>query len=478
MARKKSGLPAPNHGGVRREAPVPDPNPTPPLLGAGGPLLALLLLIYLLFAFGYSVVTPPPNAAGQHNPDEAAHMQYVATLASGHLPVFTDAAHGYENHQPPLYYALCAPVYLAAHGHGDAAATRAVRWVSILLGVLLIVAAYGCIRCLFPKEPHLALGTAAFIGLLPGNIALCASVTNDALTTLVVAAALWQLVILVAPLDSEIPPATWRRRALWLGLTLGVGVLTKTSTLTLFPVVLLAFYFVARRGLMTTARAARGAVLACGLGLVLGLPWLGRNQLLYGDPLARHIFVTAFARTAQADTITRYVFGGSVGGYLLGVAQWTFASFWGGFDSGLIFWGQDPRARLDPNAPGAYGIYGGTPPLFYALFLALSLASLAGVFLRLRREPPDARQGVALSAFAALVGLVGFVFLRFILTFFQAQGRYLYPALVPLAFFFVWGGQGLSPRPAWRRAFVGLLAAGLVALNLYTLFGLLAPRFS
>ncbi len=446
--------------------------------GAAGRWVPLLLLAYFFLAFGYSAVTPPPNASGQHNPDEAAHVQYVATLASGHLSVFTDAAHGYENHQPPLYYALCAPVYLAARGHGDAAATRAVRGVSILLGALLILAAYGCIRCLLPGHPALALGTAAFVALLPGNVALCASVTNDALTNLVFAAALWQLVRLVTSPDPDTPPALWRRRALRLGLTLGLGVWTKTSTLTLFPVVLLAFYFVARRGLMTAARAARGALLTCGLGLILGLPWLGRNQLLYGDPLAQHIFVTAFARTAQADTITRYVFDGSVGGYLLGVARWTFASFWGGFDSGLIFWGQDPRARLDPSAPGAYGIYGGMPPPFYALFLALSLASLAGVFLRLRREPPDARQGVALSAFAALVGLVGFVFLRFILTFFQAQGRYLYPALVPLAFFFVWGGQGLSPRPARRRAFVGLLAAGLVALNLYTIFGLLAPRFS
>ena len=42
-------------------------------------------------------------------------MQYVQTLASGHLPVFTDVMHGYENHQPPLYYALAVPVYLAAH---------------------------------------------------------------------------------------------------------------------------------------------------------------------------------------------------------------------------------------------------------------------------------------------------------------------------------------------------------------------------
>ena len=73
---------------------------------------------------------------------------------------------------------------------------------------------------------------------------------------------------------------------------------------------------------------------------------------------------------------------------------------------------------------------------------------------------------------------MGVVFLRFILTFFQAQGRYFYPALLPFAFFFVLGWRGLLPRPGWFPVFVGLLATGLVALNLYTLFGLLLPRFA
>ncbi len=437
-------------------------------------LLAGLVLVYLLLAGAYSVVTPAATPE-QHNPDENAHMQYVQTLASGHLPVFTDVLHGYENHQPPLYYALAAPVYLASHGRGEEAATRAVRAVSILLGALLILASYGCVRAAFPGDPWLALGTATAVGLLPGSVALSASVTNDALTNLVLAAGLG----LLAKLITATEPKERQRWALWLGVTLGAGIWTKTSALVLFPAVLLACYLLTARNLTTRAQAARAGATACGLGGLLGLPWLLRNQILYGDPLAQHIFVSAFSNTAQAGDIAREVYGGSLLSYLGGVAQWTFASFWGGFDSLLIFWGQDPRAHLHPNDRGAYSFLGHAPPLPYTLLALLCLAAAVGLFRAVgRRAALTPPQNVLLAAFAVLTALTGLVFLRFILTFFQAQGRYWYPALLPLAFFFVLGWRGLLPRPAWFPAFVGVMALGLVALNLYTLLGLLLPRFS
>ena len=436
--------------------------------------LAALVLVYLLLAGAYSMVTPA-GTPEQHNPDENAHMQYVQMLASGHQPVFTDVMHGYENHQPPLYYALAVPVYLAAYGRGEADATRAVRWVSILLGALLLLAAFVCVRVLFPGEPRLALGTAVAVGLLPGNVAVSASVTNDSLTNLVMAVGL----VFLAKLVMATEASERNRWALWLGVTLGVGIWTKTSTLLLFPTVLLACYLLASRNLTTGMQAARAAGVACGLGALIGLPWLGRNQLLYHDPLAQHIFVSAFSSTAQADIITRALYGGSIFSYLGGVAQWTFASFWGGFDSMLSFWGQDPHAHLHPNERGAYSFLAHSPPLPYTLLALLCLAAALGLFRAVgRRAAMTPAQNILLAAFAVLIALTGFVFLRFILTFFQAQGRYWYPALLPLALFFVLGLRGLLPRPAWFPALVGVLAAGLLALNLYTLLGLLLPRFS
>ena len=476
MAKRKKSPPAPNSGGAGKETLF---SLTPPELGVVGGLhrwlLAALVLTYLVLAVGYSAVTPVATA-DQHNPDENAHMQYVATLASGHLPVFTDVQHGYENHQPPLYYALCAPVYLAAQSHGAAAATKAVRWVSILLGALLILVTYCCITTLVPENPWLALGTATFVGLLPSNVALSASVTNDVLTNLVMAVGLWLLTKFVQSVANE----TNKGEAVWLGVVLGIGLWTKTSALLLFPTVLFAFYLLARQKLLPTPLMFRSALVALGVGTLLGAPWLLRNQMLYGDPLAHHIFVSAFSQTAQADIITHFLFHDSLPGYLGGVARWTFASFWGGFDSGLIFWGQNPHERLNPAAHGAYGIYGGLPPAIYMLPALLVIASIIGL-IRLRQTKASSltpQQSILACSFALLIFLMSVVFLRFILTFFQAQGRYFYPALLPLTFFFVWGWCGLLPRPGWFPAFVGLIVAALVVLNAYTLFGLLLPRFS
>ncbi len=472
MAKRKKSPPAPNNGGVRGEG---LPNPTPPLLGApsgasilGGPLLlSLLIFTYLLLAFGYSTVTPAATG-DQHNPDENAHVQYVATLASGHLPVFTDIAHGYENHQPPLYYALCAPVYLAAHGHGDAVATRAMRWVSILLGALLIFVSFGTIRKLFPEQPVLALGTAAFVGLLPGNIALCASVTNDSLTILVIAVALWQLVGLVTTMGPDVPPAVWRRRALLLGLTLGVGIWTKTLTLSLFPTVLVSFLWLARTGRVSGAVAAQVAGLVVGLGLLVGAPWLARNTLLYGDPLAQNLLLNKLNNGESNVTldVMAYIFGG-IGPYFAKVAQWGFASFWGGFDSMRLFW------DMDPHKPRPNFLHGPTPT--YLALLAVSAVSTLGLILP--RPGSDAARQPALLALAAQVVFTGILFLNYNLHFFQAQGRYVYPALLPLAFFFVWGWRRLLPLRAFP-VFVCLMVVGLLGLNLYTIFGLLGPRFS
>ena len=424
--------------------------------------LPLLIVVYLLLAAGYSAVTPAATA-DQHNPDENAHMEYVSKIAAGHLPVFTDAQHGYEFHQPPLYYALCAPVYLAAHRLGAAAATRAVRCVSIALGAVLIWGTFGCVLVLYPDKPILALGTAAFVGLLPGNVALSASVSNDTLTNLVCLLCLWHLGGLATNKKSA------GKESLWIGLILGIGIWTKTSTLVLFPVTLLLFYLLARQGRLTVPTALRAGAVSLGMGVLIGLPWFLRNSLLYGDPLAQHMFGTAFSGTAQADVITRVIFGGSIIGYLQGVAAWTFASFWGVFDSMRLFWGQSPLGRTPSPAV----------PLLptYNVLALLSAASVVGMVLSIRRVRLTPSQSAIMPVYIALIALILFVFLRFILTFFQAQGRYLYPALVPLSFFFVRGWSGLLPRPQWFRAFVGLLVVGLIGLNLYTLFGLLRPHF-
>ncbi len=433
-------------------------------------LLALIMAVFVALAWMYSAGTPAATA-DQHNPDENSHMLYVASVASGHLPVFHAGDADYEAHQPPLYYALCAPVYAAARAGGPASATRAVRGVSVLLGLALVVTAFLCVRALFPAQPLLALGTAAFIAWLPMNLALSASVTNDALTDLVMALALWRLARAARDAGQFAQaPRLLLRHALILGGLIGLGIWTKTSTLLLLPTVACACYVLVKHGLVSPQDGTRMAAISLGVGVLLGAPWLLRNQALYGDPLAQHLFETAFQNTAQASDLIRYVFGGSIGAYLWGVAQWTFASFWGVFDSMRAFWGQNPAGH--PPSPAQ------PLPLIYGIIGLCCLAALGGVCLFVRRAHAwTTLQTAILSTFVVLIGLTWLAHLRFVLVFFQAQGRYWYPALLPLALFFVLGLRGLAVRPPYFGVLLGLMAAGLLMLNAYTLGVLLPARF-
>lgn len=470
MPRRKSAA-------TVRVAPVPSLSPASPpaeapALGARSLKLALslILAVFAILAWMYSAATPAATA-DQHNPDENAHMLYVSSVGAGHLPVFHAGDADYEAHQPPLYYVLCAPIYDAVRGSGPAAATRAVRCVSLALGLGLIITVFLCVRALFPAQPLIALGTAAFVAWLPMNISLCASVTNDALVDLVMALALWRLTVTARAADrlAQSPPLL-RREALLLAALIGIGIWTKTSTLLLVPTVACACYFFVKQGLLSPRAGGTFALLSVGVGFVIGAPWLLRNQALYGDPLAQHLFETAFRNTAQAPDLVRYVFGGSFGAYLWGVARWTFASFWGVFDSMRLFWGRNPLGH--PPSP-AHAL-----PFIYTFLAACSVASLAGLGVLGKRLPSISPwQAAILQTFGVLVALTWIAHLRFVLVFFQAQGRYWYPALLPLALFFVLGLRGLAPRPLGFGLLLISMTLGLLGLNVYTLGWLLPARF-
>lgn len=446
------------------------------------PWLAVIVVVYLAFAVLYNVVTPAATRA-QHNPDENGHYQYVQRVASGHLPVFRGVRHGPEFHQPPLYYVCCAPVYLLMQQATPSDAMHAVRAVSTVFGLLLILVCWYGVRVFLPDEPVVALLTAAFVGLLPMNIAMNASVGNDSLTNLVAAAVL--AVFARIAMASTPPPAPAGihkpdigdapiasvqsvgagRLHLLLGVLLGVGVYTKSSELVLFPAVLVGYMWLAYRKVVLQTEALRGAATALLLGAVIGAPWLIRNSVLYGDPLGQKLFVRSFGNTAQAAMIMRIC--GNIGAYFATDTRWTFASFWGVFDSMTVFWGRSPWAgNFSLTAP---------LPAVYNVLAGLCLAAVIGGALYFRGRKPEPPQSAALAAFIVVIFGTWYGFTMFNLQFFQAQGRYWYTALLPLAFFFAIGWRGLLSRDTLYRSVSVLFAAGLVALNAYTVFGMLVP---
>ena len=433
------------------------------------PFLTVILLLYLLLGALYAANTPAWQA-----PDEPAHYNYVRQLAAGALPVMEagdyDQAYltevvfeagfaphydltpiEYEDWQPPLYYLLQTAVFHLADG-----SLLAMRLFSLLLGAGVVALAYATMLRLAPTRPWLALTTAVFVAFLPQHLAILASVNNDALAELLIAAVLFNLIEL-----NQTPPAPARpRRLALIGALLGLGLLTKGTVYPLTAVVGLA--------LLLRFRGDWRALLPAGLRVftpaaLLGSLWWGRNLVVYGGldllgKAAHDAVVVGQPRTAE--WVALYGLGGALQRFV----QTTFNSFWGQFG-----WMTLPMTH---------------PAWLYPLLWLFSAIVVAGLLLRpLRRggEPgPAPRQTLILLALFLLT--LG-VHAGYNLTFVQHQGRYLFPALIPIG---VGVALGLETwvRPLFDRSpktaylLPVSLATALIALNLFAIFRVIVPALT
>jgi len=421
--------------------------------------MRVVLIGYLFLAALYAAAIPRGKG-----PDETAHLRYIEFLAQEHrLPVFDRERPGadYEFHQPPVYYLICLPTYLLA-GRGREATQQALRFLTLLLSVPLLYLTFALGRMLVPAEPWAALGAAGVVAFLPMHLGVVSSLSNDALTEVFFAAALCLLVLhlraaaLYRAGESQTPPKPAIMVAV--GVAMGLGLLTKSIAALLFPAAWLAAALAARgpRG-YDWGRLMRDVCLSTGVALVIAGWWLARNRVLYGDPLAQHAFLSAFRdRPSPQEFMARYQ--ASLPEYVGQVMIWTAASVLGVFGP----------------------VHGNRFVFFpYWVYMAPGLIAVAGVvgFARhLARVTFSGWQRQAWWVCAALGGLLLASFVRFNFSFFQAQARYLFPALPPGALALSLGLQEISPA-RWRKA--ASLAAP-VALALLALVGLplwLLPQF-
>lgn len=368
--------------------------------GYGIWLWAIILAHFVLGAV-YWMNTPYGVA-----PDEEYHGRYVEQLAENHaLPVFSpDDRENYEAHQPPLYYLLGAPFRLAA------GATR-VRLLSLILGGLSILTVYAAAKSIMPNRQPTAVACAGFVGLMPMHLALSSAVGNDILAELVFGVAL----LLMTRLLSNETNRSYGPHVL-LGVVLGLGLLTKTTCVLLFPAAVLVYVLQWRRRELDAPGVLSRLALMLAASLAVGGWWLVRNHTLYGDPLALSVFNQAFSHTAKPEyfLVER---GLPLWQYVGLVAAWTFASFWGVFGHMQAF----------------------MPAWIYVALAGVTIVTVArsgrGLLSAIPRE--------ILVVLGTVLALVLASFVRFNLDYFQAQGRYLYPAIIPIALVFVLGTERL-----------------------------------
>lgn len=466
-------------------------------------LLGLILLGYLAVTLGYGAVNPLFEA-----PDEQWHFFTAVAIADdGRLPRVEeppDPFLGQEAAQPPLYYllgaALIAPidhggarqalwenpfawigdasalanVNRMVHTPGEAwpwrgyvLAAHVLRVFSTLLGLGTLLCIYAAARRLWPDARTRPLLAVALVAFLPQFNFLHAAVSNDALIIFLCSLALYQLI----RLWQRPPAAPLGRRAalqlLALGLTVGLAALSKNAG------VLLLAYSLGFLGVLALRdgrpRLIGWAALLVGLPAVLvAAPLWLRNQALYGDWTAAAPFIA--------------IAGGDRGyslGQVLAESDGLIASF-----------------------VAVFGWFNLRPPLWvYWVWAAIAALAVAGGLICIAqayRRPPttDRRPPIAphsplvtrhsslllpllLAAWPPLVyaGLAAFMMRTE-----AAQGRLLFPAVLPLALGAAWGLSGwgrCAPRALGtvNRRLAPLVALAALATTVYSLLFVIRPTY-
>ncbi len=405
----------------------------------------------ILLSYGHF---PAPDIGA---PDERQHANYIQTLLDGKgFPVFKpggpDVAEHYEDHQPPLYY-LAAAGFAKLVGVSDDGEQIAfkIRWLKAILcaGTIIVIFFLGLWGL---GRADAALGAAAIAAALPMNCALSGAISNDPLLFMICT---WTLAICALGIRQG-----WTMKlAIFAGVLVGLGLLTKTTAIGLLPIILLAI------ALPQKKRPTWGMVGAAAAGLVLlTAPWLIRNSSLYGDPLALKAFNSAFTQSRQkADSIAQIQAENPEGGnyemiyWRDWVGWWTARSFFGVFGY-MDVWMNETGSPYQGRTPAPNMAY----RVFLAIGLLLFLAWIASFF---QGEWKDARAAQVLNA--AFLAIVVLLFIRFNLQYFQAQGRYLYPAIGPIALALSVGCFVLLKDRG--KIAVAVFAVGLLLFNVFSM---------
>ncbi len=430
--------------------------------------IGCILTLYVSLAIAYSLASPLYEPT-----DELRHVRYVRHIAVYHeLPVQQAEGPRAQSHHPPLYYALGAlltgwvkveqDVYYEPplnpywgyhywevgqdnknqyiHGvderfpfRGIVLVVHLLRWMTVLMGLGVVWMTYRLGLAVCPDHPWVAVGAAGLVAFDPQFLYLSGAVNNDILAALVGAATLWACVRLVRT-------GPTRRADAVLGVLYGLALLTKLHLAALAPIIALAYLLAvwpARDG----RALLRGGVTVAGLSVLIAGWWFWRNYALYGDPTGMRKVNELWAGRPASENWWAIRQG----------LPYLWSSLWGRFGYGQI-------------------------PLPAAVYRGIG----SGVLIALGGHLLPRRRMVSRGPLSLLV-VTPLVFLAVVCYYILIQpagamGRFLFPALPAFALLLVLGSRRFLPaRSSWGWVAAVVPTAGMLALALYALFGVLIP---
>lgn len=433
--------------------------------------ISFILAAYFVLSLAYSVINPLYEAT-----DELRHYRFVRYLVeNGRLPVQGEEACRSQSHHPPLFYVLGAvatawiqadhplcytptgnPFWAYRYGdvgvdnktqylhgadetfpwHGDALAAHIVRGLNVLIGAMVVWLTWATGRVLWPDEPWLARGAAAFVAFNPMFLYMAGAINNDIIAACSGAAITYTGVCLLHE-----PAGLSRKWGIWLGLALGFALMSKFNMAAAAFLIEAAVSWVAWRNKQWRLWLEVNLLIAGVTFLVAGW-WFIRNYLVYGDPTGFQEVTELWGMRNPAESFS------------VAWSEWSsvWSSLWGRFGFGQI----------------------PLPQIVYDLLWALTLFAAAGLLIELisfwlpKTHPsqPDKPRTLALST-AEGTHHVSLLYLFFTVLLFAAvvfaymlvspagsMGRFFFPGLPAFTLLLMFG---LTRSLVWLNKLLYLL---------------------
>lgn len=372
--------------------------------------------------------------------DVAAHIEYIQYIAENwRIPLATE---GWQMFQSPLYYIVSALPYKLLSGFlAEEPVRRVLLIIPLICGAAFSETAFRAVRHIRPDRTDLQMIGALIGGLLPMNIYMSQTISNETMAGIFSAAAITTAIGIVSMKESGWPA----KRLALLGMLLGLALLSKVTAILLVPVfiVMLVWRFYSSGGI---TQALSSVSIVMGVAGVISAWYYIRNWVLMGRPFiggwdsSREIMWWQFPGYRTPGQFYRF------GESLLYPVYSSVNGFWDSIYSTI--WADGALSDI-LEAPWNHDL------MAAGIWLAIipTAAILIGIAVSFRREDADSRPGEVLSAM-----LVGIYFLALLYMYLKvpifstAKGSYTM-GITPAYAVLCATGIGALARGAILKAF-------------------------
>ncbi|HEV2527769.1 MAG TPA: DUF2142 domain-containing protein [Thermomicrobiales bacterium] len=441
-----------------------DPNandiPGRPQTGRGNQYVDLLPAeLYEYCRYALQWFCDPNGLANGHPTTEPVWNVSYGVGPDGQPRLQADGVQYAANH-PPLYYLTMAPAFWVADEFDASPVTKMylLRLLAIPFGLIVVILAFMTTRLIFPRDPFLMITVPAFVALQTQISYEGTMVNNDIMS---IAAYSWVLYLVIRSVRDGFTP----RNSALIGFALGLGIITKSTSITGAAIIGLALLTVQSwrsRGefFASLPKAFRMGMIVALPAVAMAAPWYVFMWQTYGNftALPQVLELQRFWNAPEGpffQLLTSFDF-----------LKRRFSEFWGEFGWRVL--PLDPTLMRIIAVPMALSVLG-----FIAYVAGWSRRKIGQ---RDEVANPDRRQMMMLTILLVSCAVGYLATVQFGTQFALTQARYFFPVINAFAILLMLGLRTLIP-PRWHPAGAGLLIASLIVLNVFVVTSYVIPYY-